>query len=107
MEPQTTTNGQPRRALGRGLADIMGVEPSDGQPQTESVSTAEAAYRIAAILEGVEDRQVGNIFRFVQSIRQTARGESVAELGEGLRQIERERRDRENQPRRRWWGAKE
>lgn len=102
-----TTNGTARRALGRGLEAIMGVDPSNDQPQTESVNTARAAFEIVAILEGVADRQVENIFYFVQAIRQTASGESVQELGEGLRQIERSRREREaNGAQKRGWFRK-
>lgn len=99
-EPISVTT-TPRRALGRGLEAIMGG--GGDEPQSESVGTAQAAFQIAAILEGVQDRQVGNIFRFVQSIRQTAKGESVAELGEGLNRIDRERRERESNPRKGWW----
>ena len=99
MTESIGTNGTPRRALGRGLEAILGSD----LPQTESVNTAEAAYRIAAILEGVEDKQVPNIFRFVQSIRQTAKGETVQELSEGLDRIARERREAEKPVRKRWW----
>lgn len=102
METADRTNGNGRKALGRGLSDILGVDI----PQTESVNTARAAFEIAAILEGVEDRQVNNIFDFVHGIRKTAGGESVQELGEGLNRLERERRARENGKERRGWFRK-
>ncbi len=65
------------------------------QPASETVKTAEAAYRIAAILEDVNPRQIENVFRFVQAIRQTAAGESVQELADRLSRIAQERRQRE------------
>lgn len=102
METQVISNGTARRALGRGLSEILG----DDAPKSESVNTARAAYEIAAILEGVEDRQVINVFRFVQSIRQTAKGETVQELGEGLNRLADERRAAERKPKKGWWRRK-
>lgn len=102
MELTQPTNGTGRKALGRGLSEILGLDV----PQTESVNTARAAFEIAAILEGVEDRQVDNIFTFVQDIRRTAVGESVQEIGEGLNRLERERRERDKAPKRGWFGRK-
>lgn len=98
---EQTTNGTTRRALGRGLPEILGE-----CPESEGVRTAESAYRIAAILEGCENRQVENVFQFIRNIRRTANGESIEELGEGLHRLERERREKSEKPKRRWFGRK-
>lgn len=60
--------------------------------KSEAAKTAEAAARIVEILDGVPDRQVENIFTFVQNVRRTANGETIAEIKEGLDNLARKRR---------------
>jgi len=106
MDQPTNGISTKRDALGKHYGDIWEDLHGKNAPQTESVFTARAAFEIAAILENVEDRQVINVFRFVQSIRQTAKGETVSEIGEGLNRLDRERRANAEPKKSRWWWSR-
>lgn len=91
METSETksTNGNGRKALGRGLEALL------PEPATEEVRAGEAIPAIIRTLAGLPDRQVENIFRAVAAIKRTAAGESVAEIGAKFEALDRERIRRE------------
>lgn len=92
-------NGTKRRALGRGLADIISVEETESQ----SVTAASAIPAVMKILESVEPKFHPAIFQAVQSIQRTASGESVQAIGERLHELETCRRRSTKPERRGFW----
>ena len=86
----------------RGLRAVL-QPPREDSPTTETIRAGEAITDILRILEGVPDRQVGNVFAAVQAIRKTAAGESIEAIREGFHALDRQRMKRENGKRRGWF----
>ncbi len=110
---QTETNNKvkrnSRRALGRGLKDILGEQSRFDDNFEELQDHVKAARIGAAILElvdTVEARYQPIIFKSVAAYRAVSNEESTEEIGRKLTELERQRiqRERENQkPKRRWY----
>jgi len=97
MSNDTLTNG-----TARGLRAVL-QPPREDSPTTETIRAGEAITDILRILEGLPDRQVGNVFAAVQAIRKTAAGESIEAIREGFHALDRQRMKRENGKRRGWF----
>lgn len=93
-----------RRALGRGLEAILSPNPTE-PPESEAVRTAAAIPAIIKILADLPEPQVKNVFDSVQAIKRTANrtGNEIAEIGENLNRLERERMERKNPPQKKGW----
>mgnify|MGYP001482869264 FL=1 len=87
----------------RGLRAVLQPPREDTPSQSETIRAGEAITDILRILEGVPDRQVGNVFAAVQAIRKTAAGESIEAIREGFHALDRQRMKRENGKRRGWF----
>lgn len=89
-------------AQARGLRAVL-QPPREDTPTTEAIRAGESIEAILRILEGVPDRQVGNVFAAVQAIRKTAAGESIEAIREGFHALDQQRMERENGKRRGWF----
>lgn len=98
MSNDTIGNG-----TARGLRAVLQPPREDTPSQSETIRAGEAITDILRILEGVPDRQVGNVFAAVQAIRKTAAGESIEAIREGFHALDRQRMERENGKRRGWF----
>ncbi len=96
MSNDTIGNG-----TARGLRAIL-QPPREDSPTTEAIRAGESIEAILRILEGVPDRQVGNVFAAVQAIRRTAAGESIEAIREGFHALDQRRRE-SNGKRRGWF----
>ncbi len=94
----TSVKPTERKALGRGIKDILGDERED-------IRTAKAIPDIIGILASLPDVQIKNVFDAVSAIRKTASrdAEEIERIGEELNQLERERITRGNESKRRGW----
>ncbi len=83
---------------------VRGLEALLNHPgEREEVKAAEAIPSIIRILSGLPDRQVGIVFKAVQAIKRTAAGETLEEIQEGFRLLDRQKIIRENEPRKKGW----
>lgn len=71
---------------------------------SEELLTADAIRKVLEAISTIPERQVGNVFAAVQAIRRTSQGETVADIGRQLDDLDRKRRERERQSQRRVWG---
>ncbi|MBI1282534.1 MAG: hypothetical protein GC179_30690 [Anaerolineaceae bacterium] len=94
------TNGTQRKALGRGLASLLGDAPA-----TEMLTAAEAIPAIVSIVERVPAKYHPVIYQSVDALRRAEKAEAdeVAAIGEHLNELARARVQRETAPKRRGW----
>jgi len=105
MNENTNGTSVPKRkALGRGLADLMTQETV-----SETVQVADALAGVARIVESVPEAQFENILVALVNIRRTAQGDepTTTDIGERLYALQRNRIQQEAQirkPKRRLFG---
>ncbi len=98
-----TENGQEKRA--RGIEVLLnGPAVNNGNQKSEELLTADAISKVLEAISTIPERQVPNVFAAVQAIRRTAQGESVAAIKQQMDDLDRKRRERERDSKRRVWG---
>jgi len=98
-----TENGQEKRA--RGIEVLLnGPTVPTIETKSEELLTADAIRQVLEAIATIPERQVGNVFAAVQAIRRTAQGETVAEIKQQMDDLDRKRRERARESKRRVWG---
>ena len=98
-----------RRALGRGLKDILSEQSifdSNFNDLQEHVKAARIGAAILELIDIVEAKYQSVIFKSVTAYRAVAQEETTEEIGHKLSELERQRIHRETEsqkPKRRWY----
>jgi len=94
-------NGQNGQEIVRGMRAVLN---GPAIHNSEELLTADAIRKVLEAISTIPERQVGNVFAAVQAIRRTAQGESVAAIKQQLDDLDRQRRERARESKRRVWG---
>lgn len=103
------TTQKPRRALGRGLREILAEQSPFGDDfdgLQEHVKAARIGAAILELVDTVEARYQPIIFKSIAAYRSVANEESTEEIARKLAELERQRHERERdkqKPIRRWY----
>lgn len=98
-------NGTQRRALGRGLQDLMG----EMREPTLAEQTATATVDIIRAIDGLPARMAAVAFDNARRVLEAAKieaGESTEEISYRLDELATERAKREAKPKRGWFGRR-
>lgn len=95
-------NGKEARA--RGIEVLLNGPAIPTGIKSEELLTADAIRKVLEAIATIPERQVPNVFAAVQAIRRTAQGESVAAIKQQMDDLDRKRRERERDSKRRVWG---
>jgi len=88
----------------RGIDVLLNGPSIHKENKSEELLTADAIRKVLEAIATIPERQVPNVFAAVQAIRRTAQGESVAAIKQQMDDLDRKRRERERDSKRRVWG---